>query len=224
MTNVLYPSAERIIFQTRAAQLNFSKKVQRKSVIIPNPVRVESMAKENKNRTIVSVGRLSPEKNHQMLINSFHKIKKEFPNYSLFIYGEGSSRDILTRQIEKLELEDSIFLPGNVSNIHEKIADSEIFVLPSYHEGLSNALLEAMMMGLPCISTNYDGVSEVIKDGVNGIITPIDDVECMYENMRLIIEDKNKATSLGEAAKKTVQKMTLEHILPIWRNVIEIKG
>lgn len=223
MTMVLYPLADKIIFQTRAAQLNFSSRIQKKSQIIPNPIVVESIAKENIDSIIVSVGRLRPEKNHRMLIEAFHKIKKDFPNYKLFIYGEGPLRIILNSQIKKLELEDSVFLPGNVTNIHERISNSEIFVLPSNHEGLSNALLEAMLMGLPCISTNYEGVSEIIEDGQNGIITPIDDVDSMYKSIRALIEDKKKARYLGKEANKSVQKMSIDYILPIWRNAINFK-
>lgn len=220
-TALLYPLADKIIFQTEAAQSNFSEKIKKKSLIIPNPISVNLRAMENRKEIIVSVGRLRPEKNHRMLINAFHRIRKDFPNYLLFIYGEGPLRDNLVSQIKQLDLLESVFLPGNVINVHEKISCAEIFVLPSQYEGLSNALLEAMMMGLPCISTDYDGASEIIKNGENGLLTPVNDEEEMYYAIRTLIRDKNKANHLGYKAKLSVDSMDVECVIQIWENIIK---
>lgn len=98
-----------------------------------------------------------------MLIQAFAEISPQNPDYQLIIYGEGPLRQELESLISNLHLDNKIFLPGFKKNIHELISDAEIFVLPSDYEGLSNALLEAMCMGIPCISTNVSGIDEVIK-------------------------------------------------------------
>lgn len=223
LTKILYPSADRVIFQTESAKTYFSNKIQEKSLIIPNPVSVNVKASDIRKEKIVSVGRLRPEKNHHMLLKAFYKLKEVFPEYNLYIYGEGPLRSQIMKQIQEYNLSDSVFLPGNVTNIHERICDSEIFVLPSQHEGLSNALIEAMMMGLACISTNYEGASEIIKDGVNGLLVPLDDEEQMYIALHYLVLNKETSKKLGKEAKKSVEYMKQENILSIWENAIENK-
>jgi len=220
-TYILYPLAKRIIFQTRAQMNCFPAFVRAKGVIVPNPVEVHTLASYKRSPKIVSAGRLAAEKNHRMLIDAFAKIKAEHPEYSLYIYGEGPLRAELEAQIKMLGLEGSAFLPGNAENLHECMADAEIFVLSSYHEGLSNALIEAMMMGLPCISTIYDGVKELIKNGRNGLLVKPDDDEQLYRMLNILINDKEKALSMGMAGRISVEHMMSKNCLPVWRSCIE---
>lgn len=218
---VVYPMAKRIIFQTEAEQRCFPSYIRQKSVIIPNPVEVKTSALEKRNPKIVTAGRLTREKNHRMLINAFAKIKAEHPQYCLYIYGEGVLRAELEEQIEKMGLSDSVFLPGNVCDLHARIADAEIFVLSSYYEGLSNALIEAMMMGLPCISTSYDGVTELIQNGKNGLLVKPNDDEQLYRLLNILIKDKEKALHIGRLGQISVEHMRLENCIPVWRSSIE---
>ena len=175
LTYILYPLSKSIIFQTEWAKGCFPKYIQKKGIIIGNPVIVSEDKKELGTKKIVAVGRLTEQKNHKMLINSFKKINEYNKEYRLYIYGEGGLREKLEMQVRDLELQDYVFLPGNFIDIHKKISDADIFVLSSRYEGLSNALLEAMMMGIPCISTNYAGVNEIIVNGYNGILVPNED-------------------------------------------------
>src|SRR5690606_3774255 len=111
-------------------------------------------------------------------------------------------RGKLTKLVEDLDLQDNVFLPGNVINIHEKISDAEMFILSSDYEGLSNALLEAMMMGLPCISTDCAGSNEIIKNGENGLIIPIGDINKLADAMKKLIDDRKLAKKLAKAAER----------------------
>ena len=123
--------------------------------------------------------------------------------------------------IAELGLSDCVHLPGSVSNIHEWIADAEIFVLSSNHEGLSNALCEAMLMGLPCISTNCAGSNEIIKNGKNGILTDVGDEEQLASAIVSLIEDKEKAARLGMEAQKTAELMSKDIVISQWEKMIE---
>lgn len=107
-----------------------------------------------------------------MLIRAFAKIASKYPDYTLFIYGEGPLRRDLESLIKTLHLGNQVFLPGFKKNIHELISDAGFFILSSDFEGLSNALLEAMCMGIPCIITNVSGIDEVIHDKINGVLVP----------------------------------------------------
>lgn len=123
-----------------------------------------------------------------MLIRAFAKIASKYPDYTLFIYGEGPLRRDLESLIKTLHLGNQVFLQGFKKNIHELISDAEFFILSSDFEGLSNALLEAMCMGIPCITTNVSGIDEVIHDKINGVLVSPGDEEKMVQAMDLLIQ------------------------------------
>ncbi|NPV51421.1 MAG: glycosyltransferase family 4 protein [Candidatus Methanofastidiosum sp.] len=220
-THLLYPFVDCVVFQTKWAQSCFSKRIQNKSVIIPNPIHVTGLASNTKEKKIVAVGRLVEQKNHAMLIRAFKKVHDNYPEYKLYIYGEGKLRDALVKQIKELGLTNAVFLPGNVSNIHEKIADAEMFVLSSNYEGLSNALLEAMMMGLPCISTDCAGSNEVIQNGENGILVRVGSEEELIEAIKLLISDYNIRSKISEGAVKSSTNFNADIIVKKWQEIIE---
>lgn len=221
-TQLLYPLTDRIVFQTRSAQSNFSEKIKRKSVIIKNPIEVSTEALVNKKRKLVAVGRLSEEKNHEMLIRAFSNVQKLYPEYKLYIYGEGPLRKSLELLVEKLDLSRSVYLPGKVDDIHEKISDAEIFIHPSNHEGMSNALLEAMMMGITCITTDYPGANEVIENEYNGLVVQRANDNQLAEKIIELIRLKKKRELLGDNAKNTVQELTIKNIISIWESCLEL--
>jgi len=219
-TYLLYPLANSIVFQTNWAQSCFPKNIRKKSIIIPNPIKVGKLQSREKSKKIVAVGRLTEQKNHELLIRAFQKIHLSYPGYKLCIYGEGELREKLVKLIQQLSLNDAVSLPGNVKDIHEQIADAEMFVLSSNYEGLSNALLEAMMIGIPCISTNCAGSNEVIQDGVNGLLVPIGSSEKLVEAMKKIIEDQEFASKLASNAKKSSIQFNYDTVLEKWESVI----
>lgn len=220
-TYLLYPLANHIVFQTKWAKSCFPEKIQNKSTIIPNPIQITTEALHFKNKKIVSVGRLIEQKNHSLLVKAFEIVHDVHPNYKLYIFGEGKLRDGLKKEIQFMGLQESVFLPGNVVDIHEKIADAEIFVLSSNYEGLSNALLESMLMGLPCISTDCAGSNEIIINNYNGILVPVGDVKELADSVLQLIKHKDKAKTLGINGKKSVQYMKKDNIILKWQNVID---
>lgn len=220
-TFFLYPLASSIVFQTNWAKSCFPKYIQKKGTIIPNPVYSGVKATEEKENKIVAVGRLLEQKNHKLLINAFSKVVEKYPDYKLYIYGEGRLRNELRNQIEKLNISDKVLMPGNVLNVHEKIADAKLFILSSDYEGLSNALLEAMVMGLPCISTDCAGSNEVIEDEENGLLVPIKDVKSLSESIVRLIQDRELANKLGKNAMAYSAKFKSKNVIGEWEKVIE---
>ena len=221
LTSWLYPKADIVIFQTKRALSYFNNMQLKNTYILRNPVSVQCLAKEAKEWKIVSVGRLDAQKNQKMLIDAFAKMKEKFPNYKLYIYGEGSLRTQLSKQIKMLGLSGNVILKGNVLDIHSQIADASMFVLSSNYEGLSNALLEAMMMGLPCISTNCAGSDEVIVDGINGVLVPVGNVDALSAAMIKIADDKSFAHRIGLVARNTAEVFKTENVMEQWISVIE---
>ena len=219
--NAVYAHCSCAVMQTDRAKNYFPQKVQRNSVIIPNPIRVAKYTDENKRQKIVTAGRLEQQKNQTMLIEAFACIHKKHPGYALEIFGDGPLKNELQELIDRLDLTACATLKGNVSDIHEQIADVELFVLPSNFEGLSNALLEAMMMGLPCVSTDCAGSDEVITDGENGLLIPVGDTAALAVAIERIITNKALAEKLGQNARKSAEQFKIENIIGQWEKVIE---
>lgn len=223
LTYALYGLANKVVFQTKRAQNCFPKYIRAKSRVIYNPVEISTVAKHRAltRKKIVTVGRLEAQKNQIMLIEAMSDVIKEYPNCCLEIYGEGTLRSKLMKLIIELDLRENVKLLGNVVNIHERIADSDIFVLPSNYEGMSNALLEALMMGLPCISTNCAGSDEIILNQDNGILVPIGNRHAMAEAIILLLNNDELSKRLGINAKKKSKIFSSELVLQKWLEYIE---
>lgn len=218
--NLIYKRAYAIVYQTEYEKSCFSNKL-RNQYIIPNPIRIATVEHKIEKKEIVTAGRLMPQKNQKLLIDSFKNIRSKYPNIRLKIYGEGILRQQLQRQIDDLGLHESVELLGNISDLHEKIAGALMFVLTSEYEGLSNALLEAMMLGIPCISTNYSGAEEIITNKVNGLIVQKGDVDGLSKAMESLLEDKELLKKIKVEQKKTIEKYQYENVIKQWKNVIE---
>ncbi len=212
-------NCKRIIFQTEYQKSQFPEKIREKGIIINNPI-ILSSKKRKPMHKIVSVGRFFPQKNQKMLIQAFAEISPQNPDYQLIIYGEGPLRQELESLISNLHLDNKIFLPGFKKNIHELISDAEIFVLPSDYEGLSNALLEAMCMGIPCISTNVSGIDEVIKNNINGILIPPGNTDKLVQAMERMINSPELRIKLSKKGFETGKKFTADFICEEWFKAI----
>lgn len=220
LTYWLYPKAHAVVFQTKRAASYFAKLNLKNACIIPNPVSVQCKAGEPTRGKMVTVGRLTPQKNQKLLIDAFTEVKKQHPYAELHIYGEGELRADLTSQAEELDISSSVILHGNVLDVHQQIADAAMFVLPSNYEGLSNALLEAMLMGLPCISTNCAGSDEYINDGENGLLTMVGDRDGLVSAMCRFLENREEAERCGKEAAKRLDLLTKDRIVAEWYSVI----
>ena len=221
-TKVLYKYSDMVVFQSKKVQSYFSKRTQDKSIVIVNPIEIKCSAAENRAKRIVSSGRLTEQKNQRMLINAFAKFHEDHPEYTLTIFGEGNLRDKLERQIKELGLENCVSLPGNVLNIHEEIADAEVFALPSNYEGLSNALLEAMMMGLTCVSTKCAGSTDVIRDHENGLLVDVGNENQMYDALKWLAEHRQECKQYGKTAALDAEMFKKDKILDKWDKILEV--
>lgn len=221
MTKRVYAKSSVTVFQTERIKNYFPENVRKNSVIIPNPIAVKAVGTSEKVNEIVTAGRLESQKNQKMLINAFKTVHDLHPEYVLTIYGEGRLRGELEAQVEELGLKDAVSLPGNVENLHERTAKSKAFVLSSDYEGLSNALLEAMMMGLCSISTNCAGSDEAITDGENGLLVPVGDQQALEKAMLKVIEDDNLRENLEKNALLSSEKYKTENVIKLWEEVIE---
>lgn len=216
-----YRAADHVIFQSEAVRSLYDEEIRKHSSILPNPVSVTCYASPETRHRIVTVGRLHPQKNQAMLIRAFAGFIKDHPEYTLSIYGEGELESELKQLAADLGTGDTVRFHGNVENIHQEIADAEMFVLSSDYEGLSNALLEAMMMGIPCISTAVEGSTDVIKNGENGILIPVGDEKALLGAMCSLAEDRELRDRIAREGRKTGEGFRKEAVVEKWIEVIE---
>lgn len=219
------------VFQTNAAKEYFDDEVQSRSVIIPNPVSSYEALNDggDKNKyNIVSVGRLHEQKNFQLLIEAFDMIKDKLSKYRLIIYGEGEEEQNLRTIISKKKLEKKIILAGKSNNVQEDIRGSALFVLSSNYEGMPNALLEAMSLGIPCISTNWSpgGVFDIITNRESGVIVERNNKEELAKAILEVISDADLRSKISLNSKRImVEKYNPETIFRKWEGFFkEIVG
>lgn len=177
LRRLTYPLADGLILQTKLAQkLALQKKYNSNIAIIPNPLKsIKRYTGISRKKIIISVGRLIPSKNFIDLIDIFNSTTSKDP-WELLILGEGSERANLEKKIQRLNLTDKVKLLGSVKDIDRYFAEASIFAFTSLSEGFPNALSEALAHPLPCVS--YDcisGPSELIVNGVNGLLIPLND-------------------------------------------------
>lgn len=225
---LIYRRADKILVQTETVRKFFDGKLSERTHIIYNPVNLSkdmvgrAISTEKKKR-IVSVARLMPQKNHDVLIKAFAKFSKSHPDYALTIYGEGLLMDSLKSLANTLGVGDKVSLPGPSKTIHQDILDAEMMCLVSQREGMSNAMIEAMCLGLPCICTKVSGAIDLIKDGTNGLLVDIGDVEQLIEKMNLLADQPALTKEIGENASKLYEILNKDRIYKEWMNFLKDK-
>ena len=228
LSRILMRCADAYVFQTKDAQSFYGGNMAKHSEVIPNPLfNTENMptrtASENREKVIVTAGRLNKQKNHPLLLRSFQKIHEIHPEYSLIIYGEGPERLNDERLIKELSIADRVSLPGATTNVYDKLYKKALFVLSSDFEGMPNALMEAMALGVPCISTDCPcgGPRDIIDNGENGILVPVGDEGKMAEAMLTIIENEEIANRISSSAYKVRDNYSMDIIARKWLDFIE---
>jgi glycosyltransferase involved in cell wall biosynthesis len=151
---------------------------------------------------LLSVGRLVYQKAHEYLITAMPAVLKEFPNVKVGICGDGILFNELERQIQALGLCDSVKLLGKFDTVAKFLASADIFVLPSRWEGLPIAMLEAMSAGLPVIATKVEGVEEVIVNGEQGFLIPIEDDVALAQAILQLARHPQLRRQMGAASKQ----------------------
>ena len=224
---LLAKRADGFVFQTKDAKAWYGESVKNiKTAVIPNainPVFIRPPYRGEKRKIIAGAGRLSDQKNYSLLIRAFAKIATEYPDYSLVIYGEGERRGELEKLVEELGLKDRVSLPGNIQNIVDEMEQNSMFVLSSDFEGMPNALMEAMALGIPCISTDCPcgGPRFLIRNGENGVLVPVGDEEKMAESMRRILEDSKLRENIAAKAIEIQEQLAPEKIYGKWEEFLE---
>ena len=223
--NLPYVLADKCVFQTPDARDYYCTAVRKKAAVIANPLNFRDDLRWHgrDSHTIMAVGRLEPQKNQKMLIAAFAQLHSRFPDYILEIYGEGSLADTLRQQILDLGLQDAAFLRGYAEDIPQKMTRAAMFVMPSDYEGMSNALMEALAIGVPVVTTDHPigSAAMLVENGISGILTPVGDSQAFASAMEQLLSNRDAACRLGENAMQIRSRLAVETIARQWLDIIK---
>ena len=229
LRNRLYRKASSVVFQTPDAMAYFAKVKGIRGVIIPNPVAADLPyhRRENNSKIIISVARLTSQKNYPMLMDAFDGVYKQHPDYQLHIWGqeghEPGMAEYLKSYAQSLSCAGAIRFMGFSREAAERVAEAEIFVLSSDYEGMSNSMLEALTIGIPCVCTDcpIGGARMFIKSGANGLLVPVGDAKAMADAVNRMIEDRALRERCFMNADKLRGELDEKKIFKKWMEVFQ---
>lgn len=221
----LYKMAKIIVCQTQDMVNFFPKRIAKKGVVILNPVNPDLPppyvgTRDNK---IVSVGKLSKQKNYPVALKAFKIFHDAHPNFIYEIYGEGEERKTIEHIIEELKISDYVFLKGNIVNPFNQINNAKVFLMTSNYEGLSNALIEAMALGIPCVCTDHPigGAKMLIRNSKNGVLIETGNIEQAAYALSDLVDNDDKSKELSRNAINIRKELSTGSIVEQWEALVE---
>jgi len=217
-----YKEASGIIAQTDFAKHIIGERTGATNIVsIPNPVNAIERVDCVKRNYFVTVGRLTREKGHKCLIEAFARVKDT--SWKLSIVGDGAERPALEKLAVDLGVRDRIIFHGHLLHFEEQLSEARIFVLPSLSEGYPNAVIEAMSVPLPCISTRCTpAMEEVIDDEVNGLLVEKNNPGALAAAMERLMSDVVLQGRLAQNAYLVRDKLAFDKISEKYLNFITV--
>jgi GalNAc-alpha-(1->4)-GalNAc-alpha-(1->3)-diNAcBac-PP-undecaprenol alpha-1,4-N-acetyl-D-galactosaminyltransferase len=226
LMKLTYRHADLVTLLTQSALPFYPAAKGYRSIVMPNPVVTPDPAVETEpllaRPTLISIGRLQPQKGFDLLIKAFHQVHPKHPDWQLTILGEGPIRVELEALRSRLQLTEFVHLPGQVQNVNAYLRQADIFVLSSRFEGFPMSLCEAMACGLAVIATDcLSGPREIITEGIDGILVAVEDVDSLATGLDTLMSDPAKRYQLALAAPQILDRFGLERVMKMWSDEIE---
>ncbi len=224
LRNFLYSHANAIVLQTEDSRSCFPKKLQRKIAVIPNPLPDElpvPNTTSNRDKTIMTAGRLVVQKNIPLLIDAFADFHLTHPQYTLNIYGKGQMEEKIQSCISEKQMQNSVFMRGFTDNLYHELLTQGMYVSSSDSEGISNSLVEALSAGIPTIATDcpIGGSKMCIRNEVNGILIQPGEKQALTKAMCMLADNQEMAGKMSVEAIKVRETFSLSHIGQMWLEV-----
>ena len=227
LIKLIWKKAELIIAKCRTEKIMIKKINSELNIkIIYNGIDTEKFKPEKKQPTdtlkIICPARLIKRKGQDVLVNSVSKLKKENIKIKVDFIGEGDEKDNYVNLVKKYKLEENIIFSGYIAGekMPQKYGEADIFVLPSYNEGMSNALLEAIACGLPVIVTDVGGTEELVDEN-NGFVFKPGDTVALTKILKHISENKKIINKLGQNSRKKAENFKWEHTAKEYLHLFE---
>lgn len=216
------------VFQTEGAMQYYGRGLQKRGAVIPNPIFVKgeipAVTPSMREKTVVSVGRFdNVQKRYDVMLDAFKLFSEKHPDYVLKLYGKGDDEAQIRAWVADRGLTDKVRFMGLTAQPMQDIARDSIFLITSDFEGISNSLLEAMAVGLPCVSTDHTpgGARLLIQSGENGLLAPVGDAERLAAALCAFAEDGALAARCGENAKQVLERFAPPRIIDAWESYLE---
>lgn len=208
----------------------YPKYIRRKMVVVTNPVSpVFQLAAEAGHykdlHRILAVGRFSRRKDHLTLVAAFASIAGDFPDWSLRIIGDGALRVAVQQEVERLNLQHRISLPGIVSDIPDEMNQASLFVLASKYESFGLVFVEAMACGKATVAfADCQGANEVIDHNETGVLVQardFDRVDALAASLRFLMVNESERHKLGQQARARVfQRFSIDRVCERWEEIL----
>lgn len=235
LRTTLYPRATRVVMQTVDAATAFSVVAPNLGdlAVLPNPIPaqlanmpINTVVEKTSDCRLIAMGRLVPAKQFDQLIRVFAQLAPNFPQWSLSIYGEGPERENLQHQIKLAGCEHRIFLAGRTDEPWQVLTTAQLFVLTSAYEGFPNVLLEAMTLGLPCVTVDCpSGPKEISENGRDALLVPMNQDVALQQALTQLMENASLRGQLGAKAAKSVRhRYGMDTVLAQWDQLFEQAG
>jgi len=161
---------------------------------------------------IIFIGSLNPMKGVHLLIECVARLKEENQQIKLEIIGDGQERSKLEDLTSALGITNMVRFYGEIRDVRKHLQEAELFVLPSFSEGLPNVILEAMATGLPVISTRTGGIPDIIEDGINGLLVEPRNIDQLCEAVNRVLGNRALAQQLALKARETIEaRFSIDH-------------
>ena len=213
------------VFQTDGAKSFYGKRLKRNGVVIANPIFIEgeipSVKQSEREKTVVSVGRLDNyQKRYDVMLDAFEIFSKKHPEYTLKLYGKGSDEEKIAEWVKEKGLCERVKFMGLTTKPMEDTAKDGMFLITSDYEGISNSLLEAMAVGLPCVSTDHTpgGARLLITDHENGLLAPVEDAKGLAAALCEFAENPGLSEKCGNNARDVINRFAPQRIIDMWEN------
>lgn len=230
--NAIYLRSDRIIVQTNAIKKYYWKMLQNRIEVIENPIDIQSLDAQietpvKREKVILSIGRLEPQKDFKTLIYAFYKVHKVHRDWIVKIFGYGNMESELKEIVGELGLEDKIIFCGRTERPYLEMRKASIFVLSSFYEGFPNVLCEAMYAGDLCIASDcISGPRELIDNRENGWLFDIGNIEQLADIIEECIEHEENLEAVRTRAEASVRRLYIEENILKWeaavRAVVEL--
>lgn len=193
-----------------------------KVVRVPNALpELTGERSELRRPAIVAAGRLTPQKGFDLLIPAFAQVAQAHPDWQLRIYGSGRQRGRLRALVLEHELYNNVMLMGATEHLGEELREASIFALSSRFEGFGMVIIEAMSKGIPAVSFDCPrGPSEIISDGVDGLLVENGDVDAFARTLTSLVEDEQGRRRMGAAALEKAARYELDVIGGEWDRIL----
>jgi len=230
-----YPRAAQVVALTKGTAAWLEQNVPGARVsVIPNAVRwplawaepVLAPPDRAGRHRLLAVGRLHRHKGFDLLVRAFAAIADYFPDWDLVILGEGAERDMLQSQVHAAGLSGRVAMPGRAGNVGQWYEQSDLYVLSSRVEGLSNTLLEAMASGLAAVAFDCEtGPREIVRDGIDGVLVrPAEDTEALAAHLSDMMAHPQRRQACARRAVDVRDRFSTARVMAMWHHVFEGDG